>query len=110
MQENRELVERLFGELEIEISRQNPPNPLFQGGIQTSQIFGKSFCVTGSFENMSRDQIHEMIESHGGEVRSSVSSKLNYLIAGESAGSKLAKASECGVQILTLDEFLQKTA
>ena len=110
MQENRELVERLFGELEIEISRQNPPNPLSQGGIQTSQIFGKSFCVTGSFENMSRDQIHEMIESHGGEVRSSVSSKLNYLIAGESAGSKLAKASECGVQILTLDEFLQKTA
>ena len=59
---------------------------------------------------MSRDQIHGMIESHGGEVRSSVSSKLDYLIAGESAGSKLTKANECGVQILTIDEFIQKTA
>jgi DNA ligase (NAD+) len=43
-------------------------------------------------------------------VRSSVSSKLDYLIAGENAGSKLAKAKECWVSILTLDEFLQKTA
>lgn len=59
---------------------------------------------------MSRDQIHEIIESHGGEVRSSVSSKLDFLIAGESAGSKLARANECGVQVLTLDEFLKKTA
>jgi DNA ligase (NAD+) len=51
--------------------------------------------VTGSFDSISRDKIHEMIENHGGEVRSSVSSKLDYLIAGENAGSKLAKAKEC---------------
>ncbi len=45
---------------------------------------------------MSRVRVHEMIESHDGEVWSSVSSKLDYLIAVESAGSKLAKANECG--------------
>jgi DNA ligase (NAD+) len=43
-------------------------------------IFGKSFCVTGSFDHISRDDIHEMIEKHGGEVRTAVTSKLDYLI------------------------------
>jgi len=47
-----------------------------------------------------------MIEKNGGEVRSSVSPKLTYLIAGESAGSKLEKARECGVQIVTLEKFI----
>ena len=104
MQENRELVEWLYNELNIQYEN-IPDVPKW-----VSEVTGKSFCVTGSFENMSRDQIHGMIESHGGEVRSSVSSKLDYLIAGESAGSKLTKANECGVQILTIDEFIQKTA
>jgi DNA ligase (NAD+) len=43
-------------------------------------IFGKSFCVTGSFDHISRDDIHEMIEKHGGEVRTAVTGKLDYLI------------------------------
>ena len=47
--------------------------------------------MTGTFEK-SRDDIHEIIEKNGGEVRSSVSGNLDYLIAGESAGSKLEKA------------------
>lgn len=50
--------------------------------------------MTGSFVSYSRDQIHEMIEKNGGEVRTSVSSKLDYLIAGENAGSKKLKAQE----------------
>ena len=45
-----------------------------------SNIFGKSFCVTGSFENISREEIHEMVEKQGGEVRTAVTSKLDYLI------------------------------
>ena len=89
MLENRELVESLYNELDIQFENIQDTTKL------VSEITGKSFCVTGSFENMSRDQIHEMIESHGGEVRSSVSSKLDYLIAGDSAGSKLTKANEC---------------
>ncbi|MFZ2256091.1 MAG: BRCT domain-containing protein [Patescibacteria group bacterium] len=43
-------------------------------------LAGKSFCVTGSFDSMSRDEIHEMVEKNGGEVRSSVTGKLDYLI------------------------------
>ena len=106
MSENRELVERLFGELDIQIPEQILPSSEWQN---QKVLQGKSFCVTGSFASLSRDEIHEIIETHGGEVRSSVSSKLDYLIAGESAGSKLAKAKECWVQMLTLDEFIQKT-
>ena len=98
----------------------NPPSPLrhnsllevqtqnlSQGGIETSQISGKSFCVTGSFDTLSRDEIHEMVEQHGGEVRTSVSVKLEYLIAGDNAGSKKSKAEECGVQIISINEFLK---
>ena len=91
MKENREIVERLFGQLILKTAIKDQ-------GLEIrgdSLVSGKSFCVTGSFESMSRDEIHELIEKHGGEVRSSVSSKLDYLIAGESAGSKLAKANEC---------------
>lgn len=105
MNSNRELVERLCNELHILswITAQDSE-------LQASEIFGKSFCVTGTFENLSRDEIHEIIEKNGGEVRTSVSSKLDYLVAWESAGSKLAKANEYGVQVLNIDEFLQKTA
>lgn len=104
MQEQRDLIQRLFAELDIQFES------VWNIVTSTSEITNKSFCVTWSFENMSRDQIHGIIESHGGEVRSSVSSKLDFLIAGESAGSKLARANECRVQVLTLDEFLKKTA
>lgn len=104
MQENRELVEWLYNELDIQFKNVEETTKLI------SEITGKSFCVTGSFENLSRDEIHAIIESHGGEVRSSVSSKLDFLIAWESAGSKLTKANECGVQILSIEQFLEKTA
>lgn len=90
------LIERLLHELTIQIPE------VKTGG----KLLGSSFCVTGTFSTHSRDDIHDMIEKNGGEVRSSVSTKLTYLIAGESAGSKLEKARECGVQIVTLDEFL----
>jgi DNA ligase (NAD+) len=106
MGENREMVEKLFSKLDIQI--QNPPNPLEQGGIeqQKSTIFGKSFCVTGSFDSISRDDIHELIEKHGGEVRTAVTGKLDYLIVGESAGSKKSKAEDLGVKCVSIGEFL----
>ena len=59
--------------------------------------------MTGGFENISRDEIHMFIEENGGEVRTSVSSKLDYLIVGSDAGSKKTKAEELGVKILDLD-------
>jgi DNA ligase (NAD+) len=61
--------------------------------------------VTGSFERISRDGIHELIEQHGGEVRSSVSGKLDYLIVGSDAGSKKSKAEDLGVECIRLEDF-----
>lgn len=55
---------------------------------------------------MSRDEIHAQIEANGGEVRSSVSPKLDYLIVGSDAGSKLEKAKGFGVKIITLESFM----
>ncbi|WP_088225881.1 NAD-dependent DNA ligase LigA [Desulfosporosinus sp. FKB] len=70
------------------------------------QIFtGKSIVVTGSLERWDRREIEKVIEDHGGKAASSVSKKTAFVIAGEKAGSKLTKAQELGVQVLTEDEF-----
>ena len=61
--------------------------------------------VTGTLQHYGRDEIEEVIKSLGGKASGSVSKKTDYLIAGESAGSKLAKAKELGVTVLTEDEF-----
>lgn len=66
---------------------------------------GKTFVVTGSLEGMTRSQASNAIKSRGGRVTSSVTSKTDYLIAGENAGSKYAKAEELGVPILTETDF-----
>ena len=57
----------------------------------SGSLEGKTFCVTGTFE-VSRDDIHALIEENGGEVRTAVSGNLDYLIAGDNAGSKKEKA------------------
>jgi len=67
-------------------------------------LAGKTFCVTGTF-TLSRDDIHAIIEEHGGEVRTAVSGNLDYLIAGENAGSKREKALSLGVKVLSWEEF-----
>lgn len=64
----------------------------------------KRFCVTGSF-NISRDKIVEKIEAQGGVFVSSVSKKLDLLIVGEKAGSKLKKAQDLGIKILTQEDL-----
>jgi DNA ligase (NAD+) len=67
---------------------------------------GKSFVVSGVFTHFSRDGIKDAVEQHGGRVASSVSSKTNYLLAGEGVGpSKRAKAESLGVTWLTEEEF-----
>lgn len=66
----------------------------------------KTVVVTGSLNHFTRESITETLERLGAKVASSVSKKTDYLIAGEKAGSKLNKAKELGVQILTEDEFL----
>lgn len=66
---------------------------------------GKTFVVTGTLLNYTRDSIVVEIEKFGGKVVSSVSKKTDYLLAGEKAGSKLDKAKNLGITILTEDDF-----
>jgi DNA ligase (NAD+) len=62
--------------------------------------------VTGTLTKFTRDEIKEFIVAHGGEAAGSVSKKTDYVVAGEEAGSKLDKARELGVKVLTEAEFL----
>lgn len=70
-----------------------------------SPIAGKTFVVTGTLERYGRDEIHERILRAGGKTASSVSKKTDYLVAGDKAGSKLDKARELGVTVLSETEF-----
>jgi DNA ligase (NAD+) len=70
-------------------------------------LSGKTLVVTGTLSRFSREEITELIKVHGGKAGSSVSKKTNYLIAGEEAGSKLDKARQLGVPVITEDEFLK---
>ena len=68
---------------------------------------GKTFVLTGGLDNFTRDEATEIIENFGGKVSSSVSKKTAYVLAGEDAGSKLTKAQNLGVAILTEAEFME---
>jgi DNA ligase (NAD+) len=65
------------------------------------------FVITGTLPTMKRDEAKALIESKGGKVAGSVSKKTTYLLAGESAGSKLTKAESLGVKILSEADLLQ---
>ena len=69
------------------------------------RFFGKTFVLTGSLTNYTRDEASKIIEDFGGKTSSSVSKKTTYLLAGEDAGSKLTKAEQLGVTIITEREF-----
>ena len=69
------------------------------------RFFGKTFVLTGSLSNYTRDEASKIIEDFGGKTSSSVSKKTTYLLAGEDAGSKLTKAEQLGVTIITEREF-----
>ena len=71
-----------------------------------SRFAGMTFVLTGTLEKFTRDEAGEMIEKRGGKASGSVSKKTTYVVAGENAGSKLQKAQELGIPVLTEDEFL----
>ena len=66
---------------------------------------GKVFVLTGALEKYSRKEAEDLIEKYGGKTSSSVSKKTSYVLAGEDAGSKLTKAQELGITIITEEEF-----
>jgi DNA ligase (NAD+) len=70
-------------------------------------LAGKTFVVTGSLQKFDRKQIEDLIVQLGGKASGSVSKKTSFLVAGEAAGSKLDKAKELKVEILSEDDFLK---
>jgi DNA ligase (NAD+) len=96
---NQALIARLRESgLTLEEQRREPTET-------NAQFAGKTFVVTGTLSQFTRDEIHEKIKALGGKASGSISAKTDFLIAGEKAGSKLAKAESLGVAVLTEDDF-----
>ncbi|MBO5372002.1 MAG: NAD-dependent DNA ligase LigA [Lachnospiraceae bacterium] len=76
---------------------------------EDQRFAGLTFVITGTLPNMDRKEAAALIEQFGGKVTGSVSKKTNYLLAGENAGSKLTKAKDLGIQIISEEELLQMT-
>ena len=97
-EENLKLIDELI-ELGI--------NPKAEERTKTNKLEGKTFVLTGTLSTMTRDEAGDLIKSHGGKTSSSVSKKTSYVVAGENPGSKLDKAQNLGVIILTENDFLE---
>ena len=82
-------------------------NPQGKQKAKSNLLGGKTFVLTGTLPSMSRDEASQLIKSHGGKTSSAVTKKTDYLLAGENAGSKLDKAQNLGVIILTEEDFLE---
>jgi len=80
--------------------------PVETNNAQTNDLGGQIFVLTGALPNMSRDEMKKLLLERGAKVSGSVSKKTNYLVAGESAGSKLLKAKGLGVEILNEEQAL----
>jgi DNA ligase (NAD+) len=93
---NRGIVERLTSQVRI-LDAEQP--------AATSPVAGKTVVFTGSLEKMTRDEAKAMAERLGAKTAGSVSKKTDYVVAGPGAGSKLTKAAEMGVMVLTEDEW-----
>ncbi len=99
LEENRKMISELF-KLGVQVES-------IQSIDRHGILYGKTFGITGSFQNYKRDQLREIIEENGGIFRSDISKNTQYLLAGEKAGSKLKKAQSLGVEIIDIEQFLK---
>lgn len=97
--ENQKLIERLKKVIHIRSEKVS--------GAKSLPLAGKTFVLTGTLEKMSRDEAKEALRKLGATVAGSVSKKTYAVVAGEEAGSKLDKATELGVQVLSESQFLK---
>ena len=93
---NRGIVERLTKQVRI-LDAEKP--------VASSPVAGKTVVFTGSLEKMTRDEAKATADRLGAKTAGSVSRKTDYVVAGPGAGSKLTKAAEMGVKVLTEDEW-----
>ena len=96
--QSKDLIERL---------RQAGVNFESREQVEDTRFAGMTFVLTGALSLFTRDEATEKIEAMGGKAASSVSKKTTYVVAGENAGSKLKKANELGIPVLSEDEFLE---
>ncbi|WP_435415708.1 NAD-dependent DNA ligase LigA [Polaribacter aestuariivivens] len=100
---NIQLIERLknYG-VQLEVSAESLEN-------QTNKLQGQIFVVSGVFHQMSRNELKKAIEDNGGKVSSSISKKTNFIVAGDNMGpSKLTKAQDLGISIISEQDFIDK--
>jgi DNA ligase (NAD+) len=88
---NQEVIDELLKEIDVQAEAVN---------TDKQNLLGKTFVITGTLPDMARDEAKQLLESAGAKVSGSVSSKTDYLLAGEKAGSKLAKAEKLGIEII----------
>lgn len=84
-------------------------NMFYESKKQSDILKGLTFVITGTLPNMTRDKAKQVIETFGGKCTTSVSKKTSYLLAGEDAGSKLEKAQQLGVKIISEEELIRMT-
>ncbi|RYG11246.1 MAG: NAD-dependent DNA ligase LigA, partial [Chitinophagaceae bacterium] len=76
--------------------------------LASEKLSGKSFIISGTFEKFSRDELKDIIEQNGGKILSSISAKLNYLVAGDNMGpAKLEKATKLNIPIISNEELME---
>ncbi|MDB5245057.1 MAG: ligase, ligase protein [Parcubacteria group bacterium] len=97
--ENNALVDRLAGHLSIQQVKEAPKDGVFTG---------MTIVVTGTLPTLSRDEAEKLVRDNGGTPGSSVSKRTAFVLAGENAGSKLAKAEELGVEVVSEEEFRKR--
>ena len=101
---NKENIKMLEELEKLGLQLKNEKKQLTTGG----NLSGQSFLFTGTLPTLKRSEAETMVEENGGQILSGVSAKLNYLVVGEDAGSKLEKAKKINtVKIISEDEFLQ---
>ena len=94
--ESTELIERL---------KEYDVNTVSKREVKANIFEGKTFVLTGTLPTLTRNEASEIIEQYGGKTSSSVSKKTDYVLAGEDAGSKLKKANDLGVTVITEEDF-----